>query len=245
MALSQLTVLAPEDGEHSGGSQRSEGACSDASTATAPELWLGRCATEEMKRGEGSPLKGRAAAGSFASSSAAAAGSPVPGCSSSVGAGGGGCSGGGSSGGYFGTPRPRPCSISGGESRASRMAAQRRARMQERGAARSASSPCMRADGSFPYQGTPRFGAGTRSTPVSPLTIAARSPMSPMAPSPQALGSASVGSSPLGGIGAGGRANGFSAMTESLGPNLLYTRLSVPAAASPSTEPPAEVKQGT
>jgi len=229
MALSQLTVLAPDDAENSGGSQRSEGACSDASTATAPELWIGRCATEEMIRGDGSPLKGGAAAGSFASSGGgAAAASPVRGRSSSVGSGGSG----GSSGGYFGTPRPRSGSISGGESRASRMAAQRRARMQERGAARSASSPNIRADGLSPYQGTPRFGAGTSSTPVSPLLRPGGSPFSPMAPSPLALGSASVGSSPLGGFGAGGRVGGFSAMSSA-------------AAASLSTEPPVEVEQST
>lgn len=236
MALSQLTVLAPEDS----GSERSDTACSDASTATAPELWLGRCATEEMIRGDASPLKGgAAAAGSFASSSVA---SPVRGRSNSVPhAAGGGGSGGSSGGGFFGTPRPRSGSLSGGESRASRMAAQRRARMQERTALRStASTPNMhvlspdgtpmRAEGSSPYQGTPRFACS--STPVSPLLRPGGSPLSPMAASPLALGSASAGASPLGGVGAGGRAGGFSMM-------------SVPAAASPSTEAPAEVKQGT
>ena len=114
-ALSQLTVLGPDDAD-------SSEAGSDASTATtpneAPELWLGRCATDEML---GSPTK------------------QLPLAAVATGGGEASAAGGGSASGEarVGTPRAQ-------ESMASRMAHQRRARMQQRTALRhSSSSPNM------------------------------------------------------------------------------------------------------
>ena len=123
LALAQLSVHVPDEGgelaegelrsDGSGSSLELEHARSLEGRTSAPELWLGRCATDEMLS---SPTK-------LAPSAALPASSPGERAS-----GGGGSSGGGSGSG----------SVS--ESRASRMAHQRRARMQQRTAQRHSSS---------------------------------------------------------------------------------------------------------
>ena len=119
LALAQLSVLGPDEGgELAEGELRSDGSASSLERARslerrtpAPELWLGRCATEEMLS---SPTK-------LAPSAALPASSP-----GERGSGGGGSGASGSG------------SVS--ESRASRMAHQRRARMAQRTAQRHSSS---------------------------------------------------------------------------------------------------------
>ena len=183
MALSQLSVLGPDEGGELAEGQLT--ASSDASTSSleralslerrtsAPELWLGRCATDEMLS---SPTK-------LVPTIALPAGSPVERGQAERASGGGG--GGGSGSGSEST------------SLASRMAHQRRARMQQRTAQRhtsSASSPNMISPGailarsnvdSSSFVGTPRFampslplhGSLGALTPISPL-----SPLNPIHP---------------------------------------------------------------
>jgi len=203
MALSQLSVLGPDELGELGDGQLT--ASSDASTSSleralslerrtsAPELWLGRCATDEMLS---SPTK-------LVPTIALPAGSPVERGQAERASGGGGGGGSGSGG-------------SGSESMASRMAHQRRARMQQRTAQRhssSASSPNMISPGailarsnvdSASFVGTPRVAMSSSPlhasfgglTPLSPL-----SPLSPIRPmtwgEPRTLYSAQRRDSPV------------------------------------------------
>ena len=205
MALSQLSVLGPDEGAELAEGQLT--ASSDASTSSleralslerrtsAPELWLGRCATDEMLS---SPTK-------LVPSIALPAGSPGErGQAERASSGGSRGSGGGSGSGSEST------------SLASRMAHQRRARMQQRTAQRhssSASSPNMISPGailarsnvdSASFVGTPRVAMSSSPlhaslgglTPLSPL-----SPLSPIRPmtwgEPRTLYSAQRRDSPV------------------------------------------------